>query len=209
MGDLPVPIKRAMVQLEGRGLPHYLTRDQVHQLIAACKRPRDRLLIAVAWQTGARVSELIDIRRGDIDFTNRQIRLRTLKKRTDRRRRRPLAHRWIPVQDSLVADLATYLMQNPIAPPGQGTDDRVFQIRRIGAYRAIRRVAHKAGIKAPGGRPVSPHILRHSFAVNCLYQGMPISVLKELLGHASVLSTMVYLKVAPTDAKEFLGKVQF
>ncbi len=204
-----------MMQLEGHGLPHYLTREQVHQLMAACKHQRDRLLIAVAWQTGARVSELIDVRRGDIDFTNRQIRLRTLKKRSDRRRRRPLAHRWIPVQDSLVADLATYLMQNPVLrkrDPHLGRvaeEDRVFPLGRVGAYRVIRRVAGKAGIKAPGGRQVSPHILRHSFAVNCLYQGMPISVLKELLGHASVLSTMVYLKVAPTDAKEFLGKVQF
>jgi site-specific recombinase XerD len=45
--------------------------------------------------------------------------------------------------------------------------------------------------------------------MNCLTQGVPITVVKELLGHASISSTMVYLKTDPAQAREFLSKVQF
>jgi site-specific recombinase XerD len=45
--------------------------------------------------------------------------------------------------------------------------------------------------------------------MNCLTQGVPINVVKEMLGHASITNTMVYLKTDPAQAREFLSKVQF
>jgi len=56
---------------------------------------------------------------------------------------------------------------------------------------------------------VHPHLLRHCFAVHSLASGIPITVLKDLLGHASVLTTMVYLKIVPQDAQTFLSHVRF
>ncbi|HLB88764.1 MAG TPA: tyrosine-type recombinase/integrase [Terriglobales bacterium] len=52
-------------------------------------------------------------------------------------------------------------------------------------------------------------MLRHTFAVNCLNQGVPINIVKELLGHSSILTTMTYLRVVPIDLRVFLSRVEF
>jgi integrase/recombinase XerD len=210
----------ALLRLDRAALPQYLTREQVQQLVSASRdyrHGRDRLFIRVAFETGGRVSELLGIRRSDVDITNRQIRLRTLKRRTDRRRKVQHAARWIPVSHSLCADLGVYFLEareeyvavtdDPI--PESEENYRLFPISRQAAYKLIRSAGKRAGLVARGGRDVSPHILRHSFAMNCLTQGVPITVVKELLGHASISSTMVYLKTDPAQAREFLSKVQF
>lgn len=198
----------ALLRLDRAALPQYLTRQQVQKLVEACRdyrHGRDRLFVRIAFETGGRVSELIQIRRSDVDLTNRQIRLRTLKRRTDRRRKIAHAARWIPVSHSLVADLGVYLLALPL----NEEDFRLFPFSRQAAHKLFRAAGKRAGLVARGGRDVSPHILRHSFAMNCLTQGVPITVVKELLGHVSITSTMVYLKTDPAQAREFLSKVQF
>lgn len=206
------PQTAALLRLDSRGLPQYLTRWQVGELVLACRIERDRLFVRVGFETGGRVSELIGIRRSDIDLSNRQIRLRTLKRRHDRRRKRPEVFRWIPVSPGLCADLAAYLLdEQPKVDANRNyeSDFRLFPFTRQGAHKIIRKAAKKAGIIAHGGREVSPHILRHSFAMNCLTQNVPITILKDLMGHASITSTMVYLKTDPKLARDFIGKVQF
>jgi len=203
----------ALARLDRAALPQYLTREQVQKLVDACRdyhHGRDRLFVRVAFETGGRVSELVQVRRSDVDITNRQIRLRTLKRRLDRRKKVSHAARWIPVSHSLCADLAIFFLATVPPTLADDVDDfRLFPFSRQAAYKLIRAAAKRAGILARGGRDVSPHILRHSFAMNCLTQGVPITVLKELLGHASISSTMVYLKTDPAQAREFLSKVQF
>jgi len=248
----------ALLHLDSRALPQYLVRAQVAELVEACTSPRDRLLVRVAFETGGRVSELIAVRRSDVDLANRQIRLRTLKRRSDRRRKRPEVFRWIPVSASLSADIGSFLLElhKPVRvwtapevetrrrkairyltvlhrtehaarlgrmtveqyaahrglplvlPPAPG-DVRLFPVSRQRAFAILQRAGKRAGLVARGGREISPHILRHSFAMNCLTQGVPITVVKELLGHASISSTMVYLKTDPAQARAFLAKVQF
>lgn len=202
------PAALAIARLDRAPMPQYLTREQVGKLVAACsakRNGRDRLFARMAFETGGRVSELVEVRRSDVDLTNRQVRLRTLKRRTDRRRKIAHAARWIPVSHSLVADLGVYLLALPI----DETDFRLFPFTRQAAHKLIRAAGKRAGLVARGGRDVSPHILRHSFAMNCITQGVPITVVKELLGHATITSTMVYLKTDPAQAREFLSKVQF
>jgi len=207
----------ALVRLDSRALPQYLAREQVQQLVDACRSDRDRLFVRVAFETGGRVSELITIRRCDIDLPGRQIRLRTLKQRRDRRRRREEAARWIPVSDSLCADLGNYLLGLDAAIQKQNQCDSLrllldaplFSFTRQGAFKLIQKAGKRAGLMARGGREISPHILRHSFAKNCLNQGVPITVVQKLLGHASITSTMVYLRIDPAEARTFLSKVQF
>lgn len=201
----------ALMRLDRAALPQYLNRAQVQELVEACRdyhHGRDRLFVRVAFETGGRVSELVGIRRSDVDITNRQIRLRTLKRRLDRRRKIQHAARWIPVSHSLCADLAEYFLAVTLELE-PGADFRLFPFTRQASYKLMRAAAKRAKVIARGGRDVSPHILRHSFAMNCLTQGVPITVLKELLGHASISSTMVYLKTDPAQAREFLAKVQF
>ncbi len=203
------PQSVALFRLDRATLPQYLNRDQVRALVDACRRPRDRMFVRIAFETGARVSEILQLVKSDVDLTNRQIRLRTLKRRNDRRRKQIELARWIPVSDALCADLGEWLLKL-VEDARRFTDEpRLFPYSRQAAFNTVRHAGERAGLVARGGRKISPHILRHSFAMNCITQGVPINVVKELLGHSSITNTMVYLKTAPAEAREFLSKVQF
>jgi integrase/recombinase XerD len=196
-------VRESIVRVERRALPKYLPPEQVRRLISAARNERDRLLLEVLWQTGGRVSEVLALKAEDIDLTNRQIRLLTLKQPKDHRRR-PVEHRrWIPIRDLLATDLANFLLKRSTK------EARLFTISRVRAFEIVRDAARMAGLTEDSGRGISPHTLRHSFAVNCLNQGVPINVLKGLLGHSSILTTMIYLRVVPAGFRAFLGRVEF
>lgn len=73
--------------------------------------------------------------------------------------------------------------------------------RTIG--RIVKKVADKAGIS----KPVSPHVLRHTFSVNCIKKGISTRALQTLLGHDRLITTELYLNLSPEDAiREFLNK---
>ncbi|MFQ5868226.1 MAG: tyrosine-type recombinase/integrase, partial [bacterium] len=69
--------------------------------------------------------------------------------------------------------------------------------------RIVKKVADKAGI----AKPVSPHVLRHTFSVNCIKKGISTRALQTLLGHDRLTTTEIYLNLSPEDAiHEFLNK---
>jgi len=69
--------------------------------------------------------------------------------------------------------------------------------------RIVKKVADKAGIS----KPVTPHVLRHTFAVNCIKKGISTRALQTLLGHDRLTTTEIYLNLSPEDAiREFLNK---
>jgi len=69
--------------------------------------------------------------------------------------------------------------------------------------RIVKKVADKAGIL----KPVSPHVLRHTFAVNCIKKGISTRALQTLLGHDRLTTTEIYLNLSLEDAiREFLNK---
>ncbi len=69
----------------------------------------------------------------------------------------------------------------------------------------IGQVANKAGIS----KPVSPHVLRHTFAVNCIKRGISTRALQTFLGHDRLTTTEIYLNLSPEDAiRELLDKWQ-
>lgn len=69
--------------------------------------------------------------------------------------------------------------------------------------RVVKTIANKAGIS----KSVSPHVLRHTFAVNCIKKGISTRALQSLLGHDRLATTEIYLNLSPEDAiREFLNK---
>ncbi len=196
MNDLPVRQKLSIAGYESKDIPNYLTPDEVHAMLDACKdNKRDHLLINTLWQIGGRITEALKITKNDIDTYNLTVKVLTEKKRG--KKGRP-AYRMIPISAELSNELASYALTENIT-------DRFFDITRQRAFQIIKAIADKAGIT----KSVHPHTLRHSFAVHCIGQGVPLPVLKDLLGHSSVLTTMVYLKIVQQDAKQFLNQVRF
>ncbi len=196
MNNLPAVQKLSMARYENKDIPSYLTPLEVHAMLEACiDNKRNHLLINTLWQTGCRITEALKITKDDIDTYNLTIKVLTEKKRG--KKGKP-AYRMIPISAELSNELASYVMHNNIT-------DRLFTFTRQRAFQIIKQVAKQAGIT----KPVHPHTFRHSFAVNCISQGVPLPVLKDLLGHSSVITTMVYLKIVQQDARQFLSGVQF
>lgn len=69
--------------------------------------------------------------------------------------------------------------------------------------RVVKRVANRAGI----AKPVTPHVLRHTFSVTCIKKGISTRTLMQLLGHDRLVTTGLYLNLSPEDAvREFQEK---
>ena len=196
MDNLPAIQKLSIAHYEAKDIPVYLSVPEVNAMLETCKdNRRNHAFLNILWQTGARVSEALKVTRNDIDSYGLTIKILTEKQRN--KRSKPV-FRIIPISSELSNELASYILHYNIT-------NRLFNFSRQRAFQIIKQVAKQAGIT----KPVHPHTLRHSFAVNCISQGVPLPVVKDLLGHSSVLTTMVYLKIVQQDARQFLQQVKF
>jgi len=76
------------------------------------------------------------------------------------------------------------------------------------AVRAAQRIVKRMADRAMITRPVSPHVLRHTFAVNCVQCGVSTASLKKILGHDRLETTEIYLNLSPEQAiREFREKM--
>lgn len=174
-------------------LPRYFTPDEVRRIIDGVENLRDKLLLEVLWQTGGRVSEVLQLTPGAIDFNNDCVRLVTLK-------RRALMERAIPAKPQFLGMLAKFVAANRLQE-----NDRLFPITRFRAHQIVRQACAAAGI---GDERAHAHTFRHSFGAH-LIRSMPITALKSLMGHANVDSTLVYSALSAQDVRRHFETVQF
>jgi site-specific recombinase XerD len=177
-----------------KDLPKYLSADEVHRVLEQAKSPRDRLLLETLWQTGVRVSEALALTTASIDFNGAVLKAPTLK------RRKPMV-RPIPLKPGLLGELARHIAANKI-----GEGERVFAFGRTRAFQIVRAACLAAGIERARSHP---HVLRHSFAIACVLQGVPIPVLNAWLGHAGLEATLIYSKVLAVDSRQFHDRMAF
>jgi len=195
MDNLPVVQKIALSRYENRDLPSYLTTIETQAMLQACEsNRRDHLLLNILWQTGCRIGEALSISRDDIDPHGSCIRIVTEKQKGKKNK----SHRIIPIGSDLLSEILTYILDYHIT-------DRLFDFSRQRAFQIIKKTAIKAGIT----KRVSPHVFRHSFSIHCLRSGMPLPVLQKILGHSSILTSMIYLRIVQADTEEFMRKVRF
>ena len=83
------------------------------------------------------------------------------------------------------------------------TENNGIGVTKRTVARIIKKVADKAGIS----KAVFPHVLRHTFSVNCIKKGISTRALQYFLGHDRLTTTEIYLNLSPEDAiREFLNK---
>jgi integrase/recombinase XerD len=170
----------------------YLDREQIEALLAAPDLStwygrRDRALLHLCVQTGLRVSELIDLRCGDVVLgTGAHVRCRG-KGRKDRS---------TPLRADTVAVLGAWLDERAdTADRPLFVSNRNGRLSRDAVERIVQKYVALASERCPTlkGKHVSPHCLRHTAAMALLHKGVGCTVIALWLGHESVETTQIYL----------------
>ncbi len=145
-----------------------------------------RLIISILYDTGMRRSELISLKRGDVDFTRRVARVRG---KGDKIRE-------IPLIPSLCEEISLYLQSvESMEGCDTGPDAPLLVTSKGKALYPVyvdRTVKEELGSVASITGRKSPHVLRHSLATGLLNDGTDLNSIKELLGHSSLAATQVY-----------------
>jgi len=164
-------------------LPVILNRDELRQLFKAPTLLKHRIALALIYSAGLRSQEASNMKISDIDFVRKTIHIRQSKYKKDR---------IVPLSDFIAKGLKKYLaVENPHIWLFNGRDaDGRYSSK--GLNWVMREALKKAGIK----KEVSLHTLRHSYATHLLEEGVNILLIKKLLGHAKIETTMIYLHVA-------------
>lgn len=192
---LAIPAKRF-----DRPVLGYLTREQIAAILAAPDRGtwsgrRDAVLLATAYNTGARVSELTGLRVRDV-LLDRQTAVHLHGKGRKQR--------VIPLWKSTAAELRTWLDKISPAPEAPVFPNRSgAPLTRSGVRDRLNRAVAVAEQRCPSlhGQHMSPHTLRHSTAMHLLESGTDLAIIALWLGHSSPAVTHQYLE-ADLAAKE-------
>ncbi|MDR7440118.1 MAG: site-specific tyrosine recombinase XerD [Armatimonadota bacterium] len=186
-----------------RPLPKVLSREEVARLLSALPAHtpeglRDRAILELLYASGLRVAELVGLEVGDVDLEAELVRV------TGKGRRQ----RVVPVGSYAVRALEAYLS---LGRPAllRGRQARAMFVGRSGkplsrqwVWGMLRRYARLAGIRSP----VSPHVLRHSFATHLLEGGADLRAVQELLGHASITTTQIYTHVTREHLRQVFDR---
>ena len=161
-------------------LPSVFNATEVKQLFKVCLLLKHRLLLGLCYGCGLRCGEVRNLRLGDVDWERSMLHVRQGKGGKDR---------ILPLGTMLRRGIKTYIeTQYPQTFLFEGNDGKAFSQR--GAQWVMSQALQKTGIVKEA---VSLHTLRHSYATHLLEQGVSILAIKELLGHAHIDTTMIYL----------------
>lgn len=164
-----------------RRLPVVLNRDEVLKVIDSLGNVKHKMIIALAYGAGLRVSEVVNLKVVDVDYYDQLITIRGGKGNKDRVTLLP---------DKLVSRLKIFTQDKPM-------NRYVFESERGGKLhsRTAQKI-FKSGLAKSGVQKVASfHSLRHSFATHLLESGVDIRNIQELLGHSSIQTTQIYTKV--------------
>ena len=183
----------------GRRLPKTLTAAEVEQLLAAPDTGtalglRDKAMLEVLYASGLRVSELVRLRRDELNLEHGVLRIIGKGNK----------ERLVPTGEYALDALRAWLRHGrPALLAAETPVDWVFPtaagepMTRQNFWMLIRRHALQAGVRSP----LSPHTLRHAFATHLLEHGADLRVVQTLLGHADLSTTQIYTHVARARLK--------
>ncbi len=188
MGSIPMPKQE-------QHIPVFLTVDEVFALLESpgdeeTFGARDRAMLELLYSTGMRVSELVACDMATLDFDTEMVRVRGKGNR----------ERLIPIGEPAIKALREYFIQRDVQlkkclQKGKKCDGNAVFLNSRGSRlttRSVERLIAEYGHKAGIDKPVTPHVLRHSFATHLLEMGADMRSVQELLGHASLSTTQKY-----------------
>ncbi|MBB3109213.1 integrase/recombinase XerD [Paenibacillus phyllosphaerae] len=180
--------------------PHIMSVDDIELLLAApnASMPaglRDKAMLEVLYATGIRVSELISLSMDDLNISLGFIRCVSS----------GVKERIIPLGKLACDALSVYLAHGrPHLMKAEQQDPALFLnqqgtgMTRQGFWKIIKKYAKEAGIAGE----ITPHTLRHSFAAHLLENGADLRSVQEMLGHADISTTQIYIQMAKPRIKD-------
>jgi integrase/recombinase XerD len=182
-----------------KGLPKIMSYSDIMKIINAIKSDeatglRDLAMIELLYATGIRVSELVNLKLGDVDLEVGY--LRVLGKGTK--------ERIVPVGEFARKRVREYLNLSRPRLLGKRISEYLFITRlgkkftRQGFWLMIKNYARISGVKVN----VTPHVFRHSFATHLLEKGADLRTLQTMLGHSDISTTQVYTHVSAEQLKK-------
>jgi len=182
IGDNKRAIRLPSLKKDTR-FPIILNRGELIELFSAPTLLKHRIVLTLIYSAGLRGQEVINLKISDIDFERKTIHIRQSKYKKDR---------IVPLSDYMAQGLKKYIeAEHPhiYLFNGKGPDS---QYSTRGLSWVMRQALKRTGIQ----KEVNLHSLRHSYATHLLEEGVNIVTVKELLGHAHITTTMIYLHVA-------------
>ena len=155
---------------------------------------RNKAMLELMYATGLRVSELVELKLNDIDFSDDIIRIMG----------KGSKERIIPIGDIALEYLKEYINNHRSLMLKGINNDYVFlnnhgkKMTRQGFFKIIKKIAKDVGINSE----ISPHTLRHSFASHLLKYGADLRTIQELLGHSDISTTQVYTHIANEELRK-------
>ena len=192
--DRPELARRLIRVSRPRSLPCVLSPDEVGALLAATKCLKHRAALSIAYGAGLRVSEVANLRVGNIDSQRMVLRVELGKGGR---------YRNAMLSEDLLTLLRAWwqeghkrgvISRDGWLFPGMDLENHM-------STRQLSRIVNEAAKTAGIAKRVSPHTLRHSFATHLLEQGVDIRVIQVLLGHAKLDSTALYTRVATSTVR--------
>ncbi len=185
-----------------RKLPKVLSSEQVELLLEQpkcvdLKGYRDKAMLELVYATGIRVTELISLNMNDIDLDNGYIKCVGKNK-----------ERVIPIGSLAVNALKEYVDKSRSILLKDENDQALFvnvnghRLTRQGFWKIIKQYKTQANIDVD----ITPHTLRHSFAVHLLENGAELRAIQEMLGHSDISSTQVYAQIEQNRIKDVYMK---
>ena len=168
-------------------LPRVLSKEEILDMIKCTYNIKHRCIISLLYSAGLRRGELLNLKVTDIDSKRMLIRVDGGKGRKDR---------FTLLGETMLQDLRSYFLK-------YRPNEYLFEGANGGKYsaRSVAVIVKRAGKYAKIRKPVTPHILRHSFATHLLEQGTDLRYIQSLLGHNSSRTTEIYTHVAVNSFK--------
>ena len=178
--------------------PMILTTAEIETLLeqpdlSELKGQRDKAMLEILYATGIRVTELVSLRIEDVNLNSGYIRV----KKKNSERHIPLGNRSLKCLKEYIEKVRPLLIRTEeektlfINTNGQ-------KMTRQGYWKILKQYKEQAKID----KDITPHTIRHSFAVHMLQNGAEIKTVQELLGHTDVASTMMYTQIVNPNVKD-------
>ena len=177
---VPWPVTMVPFGKRAKTLPTVLSRNEIDKLLQCTSYLKHRAFLMTLYAAGLRLSEASHLRISDIDSDRMMLRVAFGKGKKER---------LVPLSPRLLKELRIYwqaFRPSDLLFPGR-QPHKIYAESSIQI--AMKEAAKKAGIK----KRVYPHVLRHSYATGLLEAGVDLLTISKLLGHASFVTTMVYL----------------